>query len=367
MNKTGFGFLRIPEYVNAHKKEVDQTILDKMVDFFIEKGGNYFDTAYTYLNGASEKAIRQSVIERYPRERVRIADKLPTWLVTSYEECQKYFDVQRNRCGVDFFDVYLLHGLDKENYLHCQREDFFRFLRCKKEEGSAKQIGFSFHDSPELLETILMEHPEVDYVQLQINYLDWKSETIQAERCYKLAQKYGKKVIVMEPVKGGNLANIPEEAERMLKRVCPDATPASWAIRFASDLEAVEIVLSGMNSLEQMKDNMQRFRSLTISEKELLEEVARFIRKDTAIACTGCNYCTDGCPANIPISQYFSLYNEYARYPKEAWKLQYRYDDLSETYGSAASCLECGHCETMCPQKLSIIKNMRLVREVFHD
>lgn len=227
MNKTGFGFLRLPRLSPEENAGIDYGLLNSMVDAFLSLGGDYFDTAYTYLGGASEEAIRRAVVQRHPRASFRIADKLPGWKVTSHEDCQRYFDEQLARCGVDYFDVYLIHWLNAANYQICEEYDEFAFLRRVKQDGKARKIGFSYHDSPELLDRILAEHPETDYVQLQINYLDWDSVSIQSRECYETAVRHEKKVIVMEPVKGGSLATLPAEAAKLLKQMHPRESVAS--------------------------------------------------------------------------------------------------------------------------------------------
>ena len=254
MNKTGFGFLRLPRLDPKDEKSIDYTELECMVDTFLARGGTYFDTAYTYLGGISEEALRKSLVERHPRAHFRIADKLPGWKIKDGEDCRRYFDEQLARCGVEYFDVYLIHWLNAANYAIAQRQDQFGFLRQLKAEGRVRAIGFSYHDGPQLLEQILTEHPETEYVQLQLNYLDWDSVSIQAHACYDVAVRHGKKVIVMEPVKGGSLAALPEEAESLLKEYAPQESTASWAIRFASSLEGVETVLSGMSTCAQVQD-----------------------------------------------------------------------------------------------------------------
>ena len=355
MNKTGFGFLRLPRLDPSDEKSVDYSILNRMVDRFLELGGRYFDTAYTYLGGVSEEALQKSLVERYPRDRFVIADKLPGYQVKTYEDCRRYFEESLNRCGVAHFDVFLLHWLNEKNYEIAEQFDEFRFLQELKEEGKACKIGFSYHDSPELLDRILSSHPEVDYVQLQINYLDWKSAAIQAKNCYDVAVRHGKKVIVMEPVKGGALANLSEAGESLLKACRPEESTASWAIRFATTLPEVEIVLSGMNTMEQMEDNMRPLDPVTGEEEELLFRVADIIRSNTAIGCTGCGYCFPHCPVNMPIPEYFALFNDYSRYPGEDWKMQGNYDALARSRVSASDCLACGKCQEHCPQKLEII------------
>lgn len=367
MNKTGFGFLRLPRLNPDDEKCIDYQTLCSLVDCFLEKGGSYFDTAYTYLGGASEEALRTTLVERYPRERFRIADKLPGYAAKNQEDNLRYFEESRKRCGVDYFDVYLLHGLNAENYEIAKQLDQFAFLQSLKEAGKVKKTGFSYHDTAELLDQILTEHPEVDYVQLQINYLDWDSQSIQSRACYETAVKHQKTVLVMEPVKGGTLANLPPEAELILKQIHPGNSPARWAIRFASDLDAVEVVLSGMNSMAQIEDNMTALSPLTMEEHAALERAAHIIGSNTAIRCTGCGYCTEGCPVGMPIPQYFTLYNEYKRHPAELWKTQIIYTSISKKKIPASSCIRCGQCESRCPQKLPVIKSLWEVKSILQE
>ena len=352
MNKTGFGFLRLP-HLDGDEKQIDYNLLARMVDYFLTQGGIYFDTAYTYLEGVSEAALRKTVVERYPREAYRLADKLPLWDLQCRDDCERIFLEQQARCGVEWFDYYLLHGLNQENYNICRRVDAFAFMRELKERGLARQIGFSYHDSPELLDRILTEHPEMEFVQLQINYLDWDSPSIQAAACYEVACRHSKPVVVMEPVKGGMLAQLPPPAETLLYQARPQDSNAAWAIRFAQDLEQVAVVLSGMNTMAQLTDNMQQMLPLTDDERVLLARAADIIRSQTAVDCTGCNYCAAQCPQQIPISRCFGLYNEYRRSPGELWKSQIAYAALPVR---ASACIGCGACESVCPQKLPIRK-----------
>ena len=259
MNKLGFGFLRLPKTGD----EYDWNTLCRMTDLFINGGGYYFDTCYTYLNGNSELGIKKCVVERYPRNQFQIAEKLPGYQCKSYEDAQRFFDEELERCGVKYFDVFMLHWLNGKNYEIAEKYDQFRFLREKKAEGSAKRIGFSYHDSAALLDKILTEHPEVDVVQLQINYLDWDTAGIESGKCYETCVRHGKKVIVMEPVKGGTLAVLPEAAEQHLRSVHLDWSPADWALRFVQSLPEVEVCLSGMNTLEQVEENLRSFEPLT--------------------------------------------------------------------------------------------------------
>lgn len=354
MNKTGFGFLRLPKLDGNDDKSVDYAVLNGLVDAFLERGGDYFDTAYTYLGGVSEEALRRSVVERYPRERFRIADKLPGYKVKEPDQCRDFFEESLRRCGVDYFDVYMLHWLNERNYAKAQKLDEFGFLRQLKAEGKARKTGFSYHDSPELLDRILTDHPEVDIVQLQINYLDWDSPALQARRCYETAVRHGKRVVIMEPVKGGRLASVPEEAERLLRGLDPARSAASWAIRFAAELDQVDVVLSGMNAMEQVTDNMRDQQPLSSRERETLAQVAEIIRAQTAIGCTGCGYCAPNCPVDIPIPRYLALYNDYAGAPADDWKMQHAYDSLAKTFVRASACVGCKNCENNCPQKLDI-------------
>ena len=365
MNKTGFGFLRLPRLDPGDEKSIHYEILNPMVDRFLELGGRYFDTAWTYLNGLSEEALRKSLVERHPRDSFILADKLPGYLCKTYDDCSTYFEECLHRCGVDYFDVYLLHWLNEKNYAIAEQLDEFRFLQELKAQGRVKKTGFSYHDSPELLDRILTAHPEVDYVQLQINYLDWDSPAIQARNCYDIAVGHGKKVIVMEPVKGGSLAKLSQEGERLLKQIRPHDSVASWAIRFASTLPEVEIVLSGMNTMEQLEDNMRPLDPVTQKEWEVLKEVSEIIRANTAIGCTACGYCFPHCPVNMPIPEYFALYNDYARYPGEDWKIQGNYDILSRSRVPASACVACGQCEAHCPQKIGIISWLKKASEKF--
>ena len=364
MNKIGFGFLRLPQ-TGAETMDIDWTLLNKMTDTFLASGGTYFDTAYTYLNGKSEEAIKTSVVKRYPRNRFQIADKLPSWKIASHQDCYTYFAEQLDRCGVEYFDVYLLHWLNRENYEIAERHDEFTFLQQMKKEGKAKRIGFSYHDSAALLDRILTQHPEVDLVQLQINYLDWDSAGIEAGKCYEVAVKHKKSIVVMEPVKGGTLAALPVEAETLFRSVRKESSMASWALRFAQSLEQVEIVLSGMNTIEQMVDNMQDISPLSQKEREITVKVAEIIREQTAIPCTGCRYCVEHCPKGILIPDYFSMYNELCRYPEDDWKILPIYHELTTEHGKASACIRCRSCERNCPQKLEISKLLRDVSAKF--
>lgn len=353
MNKLGFGFLRLPQ---TGSKGIDWPLLEAMVDRFLASGGTYFDTAYTYLDGMSEAALKRSVVERHPRSSFRIADKLPGWRVKRQEDCQRYFSEQLERCGVDYFDVYLLHWLNQANYTIAERYDEFGFLNRLKAEGRIGKTGFSYHGDAATLEKILLAHPDVDMVQLQINYLDWDDPAMEAHKCYDIAVRYGKEVVVMEPVKGGTLADLPADAARLLREAAPGESMASWAIRFAQSLEQVSIVLSGMNTMEQIRDNMRDMAPLSPEEYLLLEQAGAVIAKNTAIPCTGCRYCVKDCPKGIAIPDYFRIYNGYSRFPSEGWKMEPVYASIAQTNGKASDCIRCRACERNCPQQIPVTK-----------
>ena len=367
MNKTGFGYLRLPQLDTQAGKVVDLPAVNALTDEFLSLGGSYFDTAYTYLEGRSEDALRRCLVERHPRESFRVATKLPGYKMKTIEQCRTAFEEQLTRCGVDYFDVYLLHWLNEKNYAIAEEMDQFGFLQQLKAEGKVGETGFSYHDSPELLDEILKRHREVDYVQLQLNYLDWESPALQARALYEVARRHGKRIIVMEPVKGGQLANLPPEAEALLRGYDAESSMASWAVRFAMSLPGVEIVLSGMNELSQVRDNMADLSPMTQQEQALVLQAAEIIRSRTAIPCTGCSYCTAGCPMAIPIPQYFALYNEYARTPEQGWKMGHAYRTLAAKGGAAAQCITCRRCEGSCPQKLPITEHLQAVAKAFEN
>lgn len=353
--KLGFGFLRLPHTDDG----VDIEMTSKMVDLFLQRGFRYFDTAYTYLNGKSESYLRKALVERYPRDSFLIADKLPCSHLKNGKTAREIFSEQLLRCGVDYFDVYLLHGLDAEDAEYAEQMGCFDFLRELKETGLARYTGFSFHDTAEVLDGILSRHPEIDVVQIQLNYLDWDNPIIQSGACWEVCRRHGKPILVMEPVKGGTLASIPTAAQNLLE----GEAPAHRALRFAASCEGVALVLSGMSTVGQVEENtalMSPFVPLTRKEASVLEEAARMIRKAVAIPCTGCAYCVEGCPAGIPIARYFALFNERER---DGWQAntEERYASLVQHFPRANSCLSCGRCESSCPQKLPIIQLLKKV------
>lgn len=361
--KLGFGFLRLPSLDPQNPKDVDLETTKKMVDLFLQRGFRYFDTAYFYLGGRSEEYLRKAVVERYPRDRFQLATKLPCGALHSGKSPETIFAEQLQRCGVDYFDVYLLHGLDGEDAAFAEEQGCFDFLKTLKETGRARFTGFSFHDTADVLDRILIRHSEVDVVQIQLNYLDWENEIIQSRGCWEVCRKHGKPIIVMEPVKGGSLASIPGEAEALFQ----GEPPAHRAIRFAASQNGVVLVLSGMSTLEQVAENtefMSRFVPLTEGETRVLRTAAGIIRNAVAIPCTGCSYCTEGCPAGIPIPRYFSLYNDHTR---DGWQVnaEDRYRELLTQYPPAGDCVACGRCSSSCPQKLPIPEWMQQVSKTF--
>jgi len=363
INKLGFGFLRLPK----KGEDYDWDTICEMVDTFMAGGGTFFDTCYTYLNGMSEYGIRKCVVERKLRNTFQLCEKLPGYLFKSYDDCQKYFDEELSRCGVEWFDILMLHWLNDKNYEIAKKHDEFRFLREKKAEGCAKRIGFSYHGDALLLDQILTEQPEVDVVLMQLNYLDWESEGIQSRKCYETCMRHGKSVIVMEPVKGGTLAGIPKEAETKLHAAHADWTPSDWALRFVQSLPGVEVCLSGMGAVEQVEANIRPFEPLTEKERELLGDVAEIIRGNTAIGCTGCAYCITHCSRQIPIPQYIRLYNEISRYPGDDWKIIPTYKQMTLSASRASDCIGCKACEKHCPQKLAISEHMKTIAQRFDE
>lgn len=366
MKKLGFGLMRLPLLDKADQKSIDYELLNQMVDLYMEKGFTYFDTGYPYHMGMSEVAFRETVVKRYPREHFTITDKMPLMNIKDAGQYLEIFNEQLERCGVDYFDYYFLHALGQRNYAAVQETDGFGFISKMKENGKIRHIGFSYHDNADFLDKVLTEHPEVELVQLQINYADWDDIGIQSGKCYEVCCKHGKKVAVMEPLKGGILAQLPQEAVDLLKKERPNMSVASWGIRFAASLENVMIVLSGMSNMEQMQDNlgyMEQFKLLTESELEILKSVNNILKREVAVPCTGCRYCVDGCPKHILIPEVFAIYNSFQQHGVRGGAMM-RYMDLISMSGKPKDCIECKQCEKSCPQHLPITEHLKKVKEM---
>lgn len=358
MKKLGFGMMRLP-LKSGDQKDVDLEQVKKMVDEFLARGFEYFDTAWMYHEHTSELVARECLVKRYPREVFRLATKLPAFSLNSAEEMQSTFDRQCEKCGVDYFDYYLIHNINEDNYINkVQKFDAFGFVKKLKEQGKIRHYGFSFHDTADVLDRVLSDHPDAEFVQLQINYLDWDSERVQSGKCWEVARRHGKPIIIMEPVKGGTLANVPPQAEALFKAKEPGMSVPSWAIRFAAGLDGVFMVLSGMSTEAQLEDNtsfMSDFKPLDEGELETVKKVASIIKGTGAIACTACRYCTENCPMDIAIPDYFAAYNgDILDGGKNAAKHRAEYETFAEGHGTASACVRCGACEEHCPQHLHI-------------
>ncbi len=360
--KLGFGLMRLPQKDGV----IDVEQVKEMVDLFLEAGFTYFDTAWAYAG--SEDAIRQALVERYPRERYQLATKNAAWInCKTKEEAYAQFDASLAQTGAGYFDFYLLHNLGESRSHYFDDYGMWDWVQEKKKAGLIKHIGFSFHSTPEELEEILSAHPEMEFVQLQINYADWENPAVQSRRCYETARKHGKPVIIMEPVKGGMLATPPETVERIFRAAEPESSAASWAVRFAASLEGVITVLSGMSNVAQMKDNlsyMASFGGLTKLQEETLQKAQEELAKIPLIPCTSCNYCAKVCPMDIGVSGSFTAMNYLTLY-RDLNLARHQEEWLVGGHGKkhANVCIKCGKCEEACPQHIAIRDTLAKVRE----
>lgn len=361
--KLGFGLMRLPKTEDG---AIDYAQVNTMVDSLMAQGFNYFDTAHGYEKGESEKVVKKCIAERYPREDFLLTDKLTEEYFKTEEDIRPLIEEQLELCGVDYFDILLMHNQNHKTYQHFQECHAYEQALKLKEAGLIKHFGFSFHDKAEMLEEILTDHPEVEVVQIQLNYLDYEDPAVQSRKCLEVCRKHGKPVIVMEPVKGGSLVKLPEEGQKVLDQL-QGGSNASYAIRFAASCEGVELVLSGMSSFEQMQDNtsyMADFKPLTEKELVAIASVCDSFKKVGLIACTACRYCVDGCPMAIAIPDLFACMN--AKEAFHDWNQDYYYElHTSNGAGRAKDCIMCGKCEHECPQNLPIRALLKKVSASF--
>ncbi|MCR5590592.1 MAG: aldo/keto reductase [Lachnospiraceae bacterium] len=363
MPKLGFGLMRLPE--TDGKIDMDQVC--RMVDLYMQSGMNYFDTAYIYHGGMSEVAAREALAKRYPRDSFMLATKLPAWEMKSAADNERIFYDQLEKTGAGYFDFYLLHSIeDGYNHDAYEQYDSFRWCEKRKEEGLIKHFGFSYHGSPELLMQVLDRHPEVEFVQIQLNYLDRTNPVVRSQKLYEILRDRNIPIIVMEPVRGGMLSTMPAEIEAKLSARQPDRSVTSWALRFVASLPGVMTVLSGMSDISQMEDNIKTFTDfepLADDELAIIDEVTKELLSMPQIGCTSCRYCCDGCPMKISIPDVFRTINTLRRYPDD-WRSKNFYSGLVQRSGKASDCIACGQCESVCPQHLPISKLMKEAAEI---
>ena len=367
-NKFGFGCMRLPTTDPDDPTSINQELFNEMVDIYMEKGFNYFDTSYAYHNGVSEVAIRKAVVERYPRESFQICDKMPTWALTSEDDNEKFVNEMLERLGIDYFDVFFIHNINVPWLKLAEKYNTFEYVKKMKEDGIAKKIGFSFHDNSKLLKKVLDKYGDMlDVVQLELNYLDWEDPAIEARKCYEICVEHGLDVYVMEPLKGGVIVNTNDEIKSEFKKFNPDKSIASFALRFCASLEHVKIVLSGMNKMEDLLDNcdtFENFEVLSDEENEFLERMALKLKETVAVPCSECGYCVKACPEMIPIPEYFNLYN-LSKIQPEYNNYRLYYDKLSEEKVPAEDCTYCGTCLDHCTQQIDIPEELEKVCEHF--
>ncbi|WP_097003980.1 aldo/keto reductase [Lacrimispora amygdalina] len=358
----GFGCMRLPMIDN----EVDYAQFSAMIDIFMENGFNYFDTAHGYIGGKSETALRNCLTKRYSRKQYILTNKLSTHFFEKQEQIRPLFESQLEACGVDYFDIYLMHAQSKDIFAKFKRCEAYETALELKEEGKIRHFGISFHDKASVLEEILTEYPQIEVVQIQFNYVDYEDPAVESRKCYDVCRKYGKPVIVMEPTKGGNLVNLPDDAKVILDSLHGGST-ASYAIRFAAGFEGIMMVLSGMSNMEHMEDNisyMKDFHPLSETELEAVNKVCEVFKAQNLIPCTACRYCTDDCPKKIAIPDLFACLN--AKKVFHNWNTDYYYHNVHTVQnGKASECIKCGKCEHVCPQHLKIRDLLVTVAEEF--
>lgn len=358
----GFGCMRLP--MNGDQVDIAETT--RMVDEFLAQGFNYFDTAHGYIGGKSELALKECLTSRYPREAYSLTDKLTDSYFKTETDIRPFFESQLEACGVDYFDFYLMHAQNADNFKKFKACRAYETAFALKAEGRIRHVGLSFHDRAEVLDQILTEYPQIEVVQIQFNYLDYDDIAVQSRKCYEVCRKHGKPVLVMEPVKGGSLVNLPEEAKKVLDDL-HGGSPASYAIRFAAGFPGMMMVLSGMSNMEQMKDNlsyMRDFKPLNETELAAVNKVQEIFHKMNMIPCTACRYCVEGCPKQISIPDLFAIMN--IKQLHHDWNADYYYEEVHTAPGRRASdCLKCGKCEKICPQHLPIRKLLEEVAKEF--
>ena len=345
----GFGLMRLP----MKDDKIDNVELCKMVDFFMERGFNYFDTAHGYHNGLSEVAVRECLSSRYPRESYVLTNKLSSSYFKTQEDIRPYFELQLKECGVEYFDFYLMHAQDKRLFEKYKKHNAYETALEFLKEGKIKHFGISFHDKAEVLEEILTEYPQIEVVQIQFNYVDYEDASVQSRKCYEVCRKFNKPIIIMEPVKGGSLVNLPEAANEVLASL-NGGSNASYAIRFAASFDGVFMVLSGMGNMDMMRDNlsyMEDFKPLTEAELSAVWKVRDIFNAQKLIPCTECRYCMEVCPLQIPIPNFFASLNDKKAFNN--WNAGYYYSIHSKNV-KASECIKCGKCEAICPQHLKI-------------
>lgn len=369
-SKFGFGCMRLPLTDANDPSSVDQELFNEMVDIYMKKGYNYFDTSYAYHNGTSEIAIRKAVVDRYPRESFKICDKMPTWALTNPKDNDKFVSEMLERLGIDYFDVFLIHNINTPWIRNAKKANTFEYVKKMKEDGIAKKIGISFHDHADLLKEVLEEYGDMmDVVLIELNYLDWEDPSIESRKCYDLCVEYGLDVYVMEPLKGGVIVNPNDEIRNEFKEFDPDKSIASFAIRFCASLEHVKIVLSGMSNMDDLLDNCNtydNFEVLDNEEKAFLEKMALKLSENLAVGCSECGYCVDACPEMIPIPEYFHLYNTSKNQPESNIYRLY-FDKLADEKVPASECNYCGTCLDYCTQNIDIPEELEKLCEHFQE